>query len=147
MAVRWPDNKDNVVGSAPPNRCKEPTSHSGGMLWGSASIGWCRIKVKVYAASHQRALRKASQLTSAHTSQSPTKNEKKENQQRLMRIRRVVSSAMWSGLRLALLKPAALPVTPPLRSPIITVVVKVYFVSCFCNLVQAFYCMAVQLSS
>jgi len=39
-------------------------------------------------------------------------------------------SAMHSGLRLALLKPAALPVTrPPIRSPIITVVVKVYFVS------------------
>ena len=31
--------------------------------------------------------------TSAHTSQSPTRNEKKEKQQRLMRIRRVVSHA------------------------------------------------------
>jgi hypothetical protein len=54
---------------------------------------------------------------------------------------------MLSGLRLALLKPADLPVTPPIRSPIITVVVKVYFVSCFCDLVQAFYCTAVQFSN
>ena len=53
---------------------------------------------------------------------------------------------MLSGLRLALLKPAALP-DPPIRSPIDTVVVKVYFVSCFCNLVQAFYCLAVQSSN
>ena len=52
-----------------------------------------------------------------------------------MRIRRVVSHAI---------RPAP---NPPEASrstnnpPIITVVVKVYFVSCFCNLVQAFYCM------
>jgi len=45
---------------------------------------------------------------------------------------------MLSGLRLALLKPAALPVTPPIRSPIITVVVKVYFVSCFVILFKLF---------
>ena len=36
--------------------------------------------------------------------------DEKEKQQRLMRVRRVVS--IRSGLRLALLKPAALPVTP-----------------------------------
>ena len=48
--------------------------------------------------------------TSAHTSQSPTKKEKKDKQQRLKRIRRL--SAMRFGLRLALLKPAALPVSP-----------------------------------
>jgi len=66
---------------------------------------------------------------STHTSQSPTRNEKKEKQQRLMRIRRVVSHAI---------RPAP---NPPEASrstnnpPIITVVVKVYFVSCFCNLV------------
>ena len=83
--------------------------------------------------------------TSAHTSQSPTKNEKKEKQQRPMRIRRVVSHAF---------QPAASPPeasrstsTPLIRSSIITVVVKVYFVSYFCNFVQAFYCMAVQFSS
>jgi len=71
---------------------------------------------------------------------------KKEKQQRLiMRIRRVVSHAI---------RPVPSPPeasrstsTPPIRSPIITFVVKVYFVSCFCNLVLAFYCMAVQFSS
>ena len=76
--------------------------------------------------------------TSAHTSQSPTKNEKKEKQQRLMRIRRVV---------IHVIQPAPSPPeasrstsNSPFRSPIITVVVQVYFVSCF-------YCMAVQFSS
>ena len=62
-----------------------------------------------------------------------------------MRIRRVVSHAF---------QPAASPPeasrstsTPLIRSSIITVVVKVYFVSYFCNFVQAFYCMAVQFSN
>ena len=71
---------------------------------------------------------------------------KKEKQQRLiMRIRRVVSHA----IRLAPSTPEASRFTsnPPIRSPIITVVVKVNFVSCFSNLVQALYCMAVQFSS
>jgi hypothetical protein len=55
---------------------------------------------------------------------------------------------MHSGLRLALLKPAALTVAPPSDPPLsATVVVKVYFVSGLCNLVQAFYCMAVQFSN
>jgi len=49
---------------------------------------------------------------------------------------------MRSGLRPALLKPAALPASNPLiRSPILittVVVVKLYFVSCFCDLVEAF---------
>jgi len=68
----------------------------------------------------------------------PPKDEK-EKQQRLMRIRRVVSHAI---------RPAPSPPeasrsasNPPLRSPIITVVVvvvvvvKVYFAFCFCGLV------------
>jgi len=54
---------------------------------------------------------------------------------------------MRSGLRLALLKPAALPVTP-IRSPIINVViVEVHFVPCSCDLVQAFNYMTVLFSS
>jgi hypothetical protein len=55
---------------------------------------------------------------------------------------------MLSGLRLASPpETSRFTSNPPISSPIITVVVKVYFVSCFCNLVQAFYCMAVQFSS
>ena len=63
-----------------------------------------------------------------------------------MRVRWVVSHA----IRPAPSPPEASRSTsnPPIRSPIITIaVVKVYFVSCFCNPVQAFYCMAVQFSS
>ena len=62
-----------------------------------------------------------------------------------MRIRRVVSHAF----RPVSSPPEASRFTsnPPIRSPIITVVVKVYFVSCFSKLVQAFYCMAVQFSN
>ena len=63
-----------------------------------------------------------------------------------MRIRRVVSHAIWPAPS----PPEASCSTsnPPIKFPIITVVIKVYFVSwCFCNLVQAFYCMAVQFSS
>ena len=103
----------------------------------------CYKTVNVYTERYQRALRKGSQrvLTLARA---PPKNEK-EKQQRLMRIRRVVSHA----IRPAPSPPEASRSTsdPPIRSPLITVVVKVYFVSCFCNLVQAFYCMAVQFSS
>ena len=61
-----------------------------------------------YTGSHQRALRKGSQLVLT-LARAPPEDEK-EKQQRLMRVRRVVS--IRSGLRLALLKPAALPVTP-----------------------------------
>jgi len=67
-----------------------------------------KIEVKVYTGSHQRALRKGSQLVLT-LARAPPK-DKKEKQQRLLRIRRF--SAMRSGLCLALLKPAALPVTP-----------------------------------
>jgi hypothetical protein len=42
---------------------------------------------------------------------------------------------MRSGLRLALLKPAALPVTPHQFPMITVVIVEVYFASCFCDLV------------
>ena len=62
-----------------------------------------------------------------------TKNRK---QKRLMKIRRVASHVIRSCL--ALLKPAALPGARPVRSPITTavvVVVELYFVSCFCDLV------------
>ena len=91
-----------------------------------------KVKVKVYTGSHQRTLRKGSQLVLALARASPI--DEKEKQQRLMRIRRVVSHAI---------RPAPSPPeasrstsTPPSRSPIITVaVVKVYFVSCFCDLV------------
>jgi hypothetical protein len=85
------------------------------------------IKVKVYTGSHQRALRKGSQLVLA-LARAPLKDEK-EKQQILMRIRRVVSHA----IRLAPNPPEASRSTnPPSRSPTITVaVVKVYFVSCF----------------
>jgi hypothetical protein len=75
--------------------------------------------------------------TSAHTSQSPTKNEKKEKQQRPMRIRRVVSYA----IRPAPSPPEASRSTsnPHSGSPIITVaVVNVYCMSCFCDLVMLF---------
>jgi hypothetical protein len=90
------------------------------------------VKVKVYTGIHQRALRKGSQLVLA-LARAPPK-DKKEKQQRLMRIRRVVSHAI---------RPAPSPPeasrstsTPPSRSPIITVaVVKVYYMSCFCDLV------------
>jgi len=51
------------------------------------------IKVKVCAGSHQRALRKGYQLVLTLARASP-KNEKKEKQQRLIRIRRVVSHAI-----------------------------------------------------
>ena len=67
----------------------------------------------------------------------PLKDEK-EKQQRLMRIRRVVSHA----IRPAPSPPEASRSTrnPPFRSPIVTVaVVKVYFVSCFCDLAFLFY--------
>ena len=111
-----------------------------------ADASYCiKVNVKVYAGSHQRALRKGSKLVLTQArSPTITKNEK-EKQQRLMRIRRVVSHA----IRPASSPPEASRSTsnPPIRSPIITVVVKVYFVSCFRNLVQAFYCMAVQFSS
>jgi len=66
-----------------------------------------RVKVKVYVASHQRALRKGSQLVLTLARAPPETRRKKEKQQRR----------------------------------------KVYFVSCFCNLVQAFCCMAVQFSN
>jgi len=111
-----------------------------------ADASYCiKVNVKVYAGSHQRALRKGSKLVLTQArSPTITKNEK-EKQQRLMRIRRVVSHA----IRPASSPPEAIrsTSTPPIRTPIITVVVKVYFVSCFRNLVQAFYCMAVQFSS
>jgi len=71
---------------------------------------------------------------SAHTSQSPTRNEKEGKQQRRMRIQQVVSHAFRSAPS----PPEASRSTsnPPIRSTIITVtVVKVYFVSCFCDLV------------
>jgi hypothetical protein len=80
--------------------------------------------------------------TSAHTK----KRKKRNKNNRLTRMRRVVSHA----IRPAPSPPEASRATnkPPIRSPIITVVVnKVYFVSCFCNLVQALYCLAVQFSS
>ena len=92
----------------------------------------CLVKVKVYTGSHQRALRKGSQLVLA-LARAPPK-DKKEKQQRLMRIRRVVSHA----IRPAPSPPEASRSTSnlPSRSPIITVaVVKVYFVSCFCDLI------------
>ena len=53
-----------------------------------------KVNVKVYAGSHQRALRKGSKLVLTQArSPTITKNEK-EKQQRLMRIRRVVSHAI-----------------------------------------------------
>ena len=92
----------------------------------------------------QRALRKGSQLVLT-LARAPPETRKKEKQQRKMRIRRVVSHAF----RPAPSPPEASRSTsnPPIRSPIITVVVKVYFVSWLCNLVQAFDCMAVQFSN
>jgi len=88
----------------------------------------------VYAGSHQRALRKGSQLVLT-LARAPPKTRKKEKQQRLMRIRRVVSHV----IRPAPSPPEASRSTsnPPSRSPIITVVVvvKLCFVSCFCDLV------------
>ena len=96
------------------------------------------VKVKVYTGrkrkrkeSHQRALSKGPQLVLA-LARAPPKDEK-EKQQRLMRIQRVVSHA----IRPAPSPPEASRSTsnPPSKSPIITVVVKVYFVSCFCDLV------------
>ena len=62
-----------------------------------------------------------------------------------MRIQRVVSHTF----RPAPSSPEASRSTgnPPIKSPIITVFVKVYFVTCFCNLVQAFHCMVVQFSN
>jgi hypothetical protein len=47
-------------------------------------------KVKVYAGSHQCALRKGSQLVLTLARAPPKTRGKKEKQQRLMRIRRVV---------------------------------------------------------
>jgi len=85
-----------------------------------------KMKVKVYAGSHQRALRKGSQLVLT-LARAPPETRKKEKQQRLMRFRRVVSHAF----RPAPSPPEASRSTrnPPIRSPIIiTVVVKVYFV-------------------
>ena len=88
------------------------------------------VKVKVYAGKHQSALRKGSQLLLTLAVK-----QKKEKQQRLMRIWRVVSHA----IRPASSPPKASRSTsnPPSRSPIITVVVvvKVYFVACFFDLV------------
>jgi len=77
------------------------------------------VKVKVYTGSHQRALRKGSQLVLA-LARAPPRDEK-EKQQRLMRIRRVVSHA----IRPAPSPPEASRSTsnPPSRSPIITVAV------------------------
>ena len=101
-----------------------------------ADASYCiKVNVKVYAGSHQRALRKGSKLVLTQArSPTITKNEK-EKQQRLMRIRRVVSHA----IRLASSPPEDSRSTsnpPSSRSPIITVVIaKVYFVSCFCDLV------------
>ena len=102
-------------------------------------------KVKVSLIWKSTACIKKRLSTSAHTSQRPTRNEKEEKQQRLMRIRRVVSHA----IRPPPSPPEASRSTsnPPIRFPIITVVAKVYFVSSFCNLVQAFYCTAVQFSN
>ena len=99
-----------------------------------------RKKVKFYTGSHQRAWRKGSQLVLA-LARAPPKDEK-EKQQRLLRIRRVVSYAIRPAPR----PPEARRSTskPPSRSSIITVaVVKVYFVSCLYDYVKAFYCMAV----
>jgi hypothetical protein len=73
-------------------------------------------KVKVSLIWKSTACIKKRLSTSAHTSQSPTRNEKEEKQQRLMRIRRVVSRAFRPAP--SLLKPAALPVTPPSDSPL-----------------------------
>jgi len=81
------------------------------------------VKVKVYTGSHQRALRRGSQLVLT-LARAPLKN-KKEKQQRLMRIRRIVSHA----IRPAPSTPAVSCSTsaPPSRSPVITFVVdKVY---------------------
>jgi len=106
----------------------------------------CKVKVKVCAGSHQRALRKGSQLVLT-LARAPPRTRKKRNNRDLWGSGGL--SAMRSSLRLALLKPAALPVPPPIRSPdppLSLLLFKVYFVSCFCNLVQAFYCMAVQLA-
>ena len=60
-----------------------------------ADASYCiKVNVKVYAGSHQRALRKGSKLVLTQArSPTITKNEK-EKQQRLMRIRRVVSHAI-----------------------------------------------------
>ena len=91
-----------------------------------------KVKVEVYTGSHQRASRKSSQLVLT-LARAPPK-DKKEKQQRLMRIQRIVSHA----IRPAPSPPEASRSTsnPPSRSPIITVaVVKVYFASCFCDLV------------
>ena len=82
--------------------------------------------------------------TSAHTCQSPPKKVKRVTAE-TNRNQRVVSHA----IRAAPSPPEASrsTSTPVIRSSIITVVVKVYFVSYFCNFVQAFYCMAVQFSN
>jgi len=97
-----------------------------------APIPLAKVKVKVYTGGHQRAFKKGSQLVLTLAPVS-LKNEK-EKQHRLMRNRRVVSHA----IRPAPSPPEASRSTsnPPSRSPPITVaVVKVYSVSCFCDLV------------
>ena len=90
------------------------------------------VKVKVYARKHQPALRKGSQLV-VTLARAPPKNEKKRNNRDERGSGKL--SAMRSGLRLALLKPAALPVTPHQFPMITVVIVEVYFASCFCDLV------------
>jgi hypothetical protein len=94
-----------------------------------------KVKVKVYAGSHQRALRKGSQLVLT-LARAPPKTRKKRNTTEI--------NEDPAGFSLAIRPASSFPEasrstsTHPIRSPIITVVVKVYFVSCFCNLVQAF---------
>jgi hypothetical protein len=80
------------------------------------------VKVKVYAGKHQSALRKGSQLLLTLAVK-----QKKEKQQRLMRIWRVVSHA----IRPAPSPPEAIRSSSnhPIISPIITVAI-VMFVSC-----------------
>ena len=82
-------------------------------------LAYLTVKVKVYAESHQRATRKGFQLVIT-PARAPPKSEK-EKQQRLARIQGVASHAILPAPS----PPEASRSTsnPPIRSPIVTVVV------------------------
>ena len=98
----------------------------------------CKSQSKSLHWKSPACIRKGSQLVLI-LARAPPKDEK-EKQQRLMRIRWVFSHA----IRPAPSPPEASRPTsnPPIRSPIFIAVVKVYFMF-LCDLVLAFYRMAV----
>ena len=94
-----------------------------------------KVKVKVYAGSHQRALRKGSQLVLTLARAPPNKTRKKTEEepagcQLCDPLDPPSGSHGWLLVeRLALLKPAALPVTPPSDPPLSLLLLR-----CICPL-------------